>query len=209
MAKAKEIYKSRVKKCLQCGNEYKYFPYEESFTKFCSRVCYIKHPSILRGRKHRPESIEKMRLARKGYRHSAETIEKIRKVVNERYANGLGNKGWFKSGHSSSVTEEGVKKQKETALRKIKDFIGKKNANWKGGKIKWLKKCAKIRDSYTCKECGWNEPEIMEVDHIKMKCEFPDLYESLDNLITLCPNCHRRKTNRDLRRLNTGRLLKP
>ena len=42
--------------------------------------------------------------------------------------------------------------------------------------------------------CGMTEPEIMQVDHIKPKSLFPELKAELTNLMTLCPNCHARKT---------------
>ena len=68
----------------------------------------------------------------------------------------------------------------------------------------WRKKCvadakdkAKIRDNYVCQICGLREPEIMEIHHIKPKSKFPELMNDLENMITLCPNCHRRKSVRE------------
>ena len=60
-----------------------------------------------------------------------------------------------------------------------------------------FRKEAKIRDNYTCQDCGLYEPEIMEVDHIKPKYKYPELRNELANLVTLCPNCHKRKTVRN------------
>ena len=71
--------------------------------------------------------------------------------------------------------------------------------NWKGGNWGYKKVEAKTRDDYTCQICGLRDPEIMEVDHIKPKIKYPELALEINNLITLCPNCHRRKTNRELR----------
>lgn len=66
---------------------------------------------------------------------------------------------------------------------------------------KWLykKKQALKRDNRTCKECWFREDDIMVVDHIKPKSAFPELKFHLDNLSTLCPNCHARKTIREKR----------
>ncbi len=41
------------------------------------------------------------------------------------------------------------------------------------------------------------EPEIMTADHILPKSMYPELKFELNNLITLCPNCHARKTIRE------------
>jgi hypothetical protein len=189
----------RIKRCLNCDCEYKYFPYEEQTTKFCSRSCSAKYN--ITGRKHKPETIEKMRLSKKGKRISIETRKKISETLKSKYL--AGNiKSVFKKGHKSyPLTEDGKN-------RLSKANSGENNFNWRGGKYKFLRKMAKIRDDYTCQVCGLRDPEIVETDHIKMKCEFPELFNNLENLITLCPNCHRRKTNNDLRRLNTGKNLK-
>ena len=84
---------------------------------------------------------------------------------------------------------------------------GKHSHNWKGG-TSIRKQEAKIRDDYTCQVCGLREPEIMEVDHIFPKSRFKDKEFELENLITLCPNCHRRKTNRDKKQYNLYKNVK-
>jgi len=65
--------------------------------------------------------------------------------------------------------------------------------NWK----KWNNRRLIVfaRDDYTCQMCGLKDPMIMQVDHIIEKSIDPTLSNSLDNLQTLCPNCHTRKTN--------------
>lgn len=73
------------------------------------------------------------------------------------------------------------------------------NPSWKGGHWKYWKTQALVRDEYICQICGFSERDIMEVDHIKQKSKYPELALSLDNLVTLCPNCHRRKTIRELK----------
>jgi hypothetical protein len=78
-----------------------------------------------------------------------------------------------------------------------KAIKGENNCNWTGGKWKWVMTQIKVRDDYTCQICGFREVEIMEVDHIRPKSVYPELRFNFNNLITLCPNCHRRKTNRE------------
>jgi len=80
-------------------------------------------------------------------------------------------------------------------------YTGEEHPNWTGGSIEWAKQKVKIRDDYTCQICGLREMGLMDVDHIKPKAIFPELRTSLENLITLCPNCHRRKTIRDKKTL--------
>lgn len=76
---------------------------------------------------------------------------------------------------------------------------GSKNGAWKGTDDKYWRNKAKERDNDTCQECGLREPEIMEVDHIKPKSKFPELRYKLENLKTLCPNCHKRKTIKEIK----------
>lgn len=122
---------------------------------------------------------------------SEETKKKLSKIHKGKSYH---NKG-FQKGHPTFVAPETYKKIGEYFKK-----IGHRphtNGNWKGGKIDYLKKKAKERDNFTCKKCNFSDKEIMQVDHKKPKSLFPDLYEVLDNLITLCPNCHARKTIRE------------
>ena len=74
---------------------------------------------------------------------------------------------------------------------------GEKASRWKGGCADYRKREALIRDDYTCQKCGMREVEIMIIDHILPKSVFPELIAELGNLMTLCPNCHARKTIRE------------
>jgi 5-methylcytosine-specific restriction endonuclease McrA len=81
--------------------------------------------------------------------------------------------------------------------KKRPELSAEKNPAWSGGADRYCKRRANERDDYTCQRCGLCEPEIMEADHVIPKSERPDLQYALENLITLCPNCHRRKTIRE------------
>lgn len=74
---------------------------------------------------------------------------------------------------------------------------GKMPHNFKGGKWLYWRKQTLIRDDYTCQICGLREIGLMDVDHIKPISIYPELKYEINNLVTLCPNCHRRKTNRE------------
>ena len=69
-----------------------------------------------------------------------------------------------------------------------------KNHAWTWTDDKYWKDKCKERDNFTCVSCWYREDAIMQVDHIKPKSLFPELRHSLENLQTLCPNCHARKS---------------
>jgi len=100
------------------------------------------------------------------------------------------------------LTEEHKKKVSES-LKKINvlsrfkkgDNIGNKHPNWKGGKILYWKNKRLSKDKHTCQVCGLKDKLIMDVHHIKpVKNEQDRRYgiQDIKNLITLCPNCHRK-----------------
>lgn len=83
-----------------------------------------------------------------------------------------------------------------------------KNKNFGKGEGESSKKYyAKIRDDYTCQICGLRDHDIMEVDHIIPRCDAPHLSADINNLITLCPNCHRRKSNRENKERNESNKI--
>lgn len=143
----------------------------------------------IKGIKQSPEHIRKRVESKNGYKHSLRTKKKISK----------------NSGSRRLEVKEKIRKSKlgrklsEETKHKMRKSAGKgeKNHRWKGGKWSYVKRQIKIRDDYVCQICGLKDIEIMEVDHIKPKARFPELSLVFENLITLCPNCHRRKTNRE------------
>lgn len=85
----------------------------------------------------------------------------------------------------------GRKQSREQAEKRVRTLLN--NGRPRIG-YDWYKQKALERDNWTCQKCGWNEPLIMEVDHIIPKVKDSSLENDLQNLVTLCPNCHRRKT---------------
>lgn len=87
---------------------------------------------------------------------------------------------------------------------------GENHPRWKGGRWLYWRKQALIRDNYTCQHCGLYDEEIMDVDHIiPIRCSLPNRRDiererdveinKLTNLQTLCPNCHKRKTLKQIK----------
>ena len=127
------------------------------------------------GKNHSPETKKKISDAKKGQRNSQDTE--------------------FRKGEQPPIHNSDCK------CFRCGGNARELNHKWKGGKLNWAKKQTKVRDDYTCQVCGLREPEIMEADHIKPRALSPELISSLENMITLCPNCHARKTIRDKRQI--------
>lgn len=147
---------------------------------------------------HSEETKRKISKALTGIKRTEEQKKKQRVAMLGKPSWNKGKKGWikkhpnagFQKGHKSFTTPEGRKRQSQSVS-------GEKNAFWKGGGWNYWNRQTKIRDNYTCQKCDFSDKEIMQVDHIKPKSIFPELKYLMDNLITLCPNCHARKTNRE------------
>ena len=128
--------------------------------------------------------------------------EQIKKFLSTRSSFKKGNETRFKKGQipwNLGKTHSDETKEKISFAKKG-TWTGEKNPQYKHGhEWKTLRKKILIRDNYICRECEYREPEIMQVDHIQPKALYPDLQHSPENLETLCPNCHARKTIRDKR----------
>lgn len=92
---------------------------------------------------------------------------------------------------------------KEWAENHSRMMSGENHPNWKGGiseqnarnaakirrGLKSLNKKALERDGYVCVFCG--SSERLEIDHIKPISRFPELVLDIENLRTLCRECHK------------------
>lgn len=80
---------------------------------------------------------------------------------------------------------------------------GEHHNRWTGGCWAYWRKKALERDDYTCQHCDLRDEEIIQVDHIQplkgvSRHTIGD-HNNLENLISLCPNCHARKSNKEKR----------
>ena len=107
--------------------------------------------------------------------------------------------GSFKKGHPK-ILGAGRKKGCITwnKGKKRPEMLGENHPSWKGGGEGYRKKQAMKRDKYTCQRCGINDKEVLVVDHIIPRIIRSDLVKELSNLVTLCANCHMRKTKIDM-----------
>ena len=167
-----------------------------------------------KGEKESAVAKEKNRLAHLGKKLSDETKLKISLAKkgcishnkgkhfvmseNTKMKISLANKG-------RKLSEEARKKISLSKIGKNRpDMIGEKNKIWCGGKIKYWRTRALIRDEYICQMCKFSDKEIMVVDHVMPKSIHPELELDINNLMTLCPNCNARKTLNDIRKYQTG-----
>lgn len=100
---------------------------------------------------------------------------------------------------------EDVKKQ---ISERSKQNVGEKNGNWKGGKapprkpkdlklyqFKPLRNFALNRDKYLCHYCK-TKKQHMHVHHIIPYWACNDAYLDIENLITVCKECHHSKAHK-------------
>lgn len=80
---------------------------------------------------------------------------------------------------------------------KIRKTLIKKHAILYPFGIKANRRRAKERDKFACQICGNDDKDVLEVDHTIPKAIRPDLKAELSNMLTLCANCHKKKTIRD------------
>ena len=119
-----------------------------------------------------------------GRKATKETRRKLRESIKKAYKKGLKfgfpkdhdgfkNSGQFKKGHRPW------------------NYINGKTRYRKYGKKKWIKLAKKTyeRDNWECQDCG-KKGGILNAHHIKFAREFPTLEFEMNNLITLCVNCH-------------------
>lgn len=132
------------------------------------------------------------------------------KGLHPEYIQGENNyfsKNKFSNGKKISKTMKGkipkninlLMERGESCRFKVGDTVGEKNSNWKGGVTsenkkerfyfsKLSKKVLK-RDDYTCQVCGKRGGDL-HVDHIQSWKDFVELRFRLENLRTLCRECH-------------------
>lgn len=88
------------------------------------------------------------------------------------------------------------KPEAKTCSNKCKGISssGENHSRWIGGCWLTVRKMVLTEQDYTCQNCGFRDMEIMEVNHKLPKSRYPELSRDRENLETLCPNCHRKKS---------------
>jgi len=132
------------------------------------------------------------------------------KLLSEEQKKKINNKGKiFSEEHRKKIGESnrGLKRSKETKKKLSeakKGIYGENSNNWKGGITPENKRIRKriemrlwretvfARDNWTCQDCGERGGEL-NAHHIKGFADFPELRFAIDNGITLCDKCHKKK----------------
>ena len=172
---------AKIKNCKVCGKQFsprkKEGVRDWTIRKFCSIKCAYE------GIDYTPQ------------RNRILTNEEKQKIsaVNKHHKYWLGKKHSLLTKQKISKSNTGKKRTEEWKQNHSKKITAENNPRWKGGTWNYLKPKVLLRDKYTCQNCGLEEGRIMEIDHIRPKKLFPELQFNIDNLMTLCPNCHRRK----------------
>jgi len=157
--------------------------------KHTSTYKYKNGTGTFSGKRHTPESILKISLAKKGYNPSPQTRAKMSAI------------------HRGKIISEEMRQKLSKALRGrkmsakwIAKHTGEKNCNWRGGisslEYGWqfnakLRKEVRERDKYKCQLCGTSQMENLNklpIHHI----DYDKKNNDPVNLITLCNACHSR-----------------
>ncbi len=186
-----------IRICPVCGKEFSrpkgQFRYEVSC---CSRECRWEYQ---RGKKQSPESNEKRRLAMKGHVFSKEHNLKI-----SRSRMGMVFTQEHRDKISTSKTNPSMKTRERISTSHA-DVSGENNPRWKGGiseersrftsNKEWKRAVWKVwkRDAATCQRCGKKKKATDESFHVHhlISFEVVELRSDVNNLVLLCPGCHR------------------
>lgn len=168
------------------------------FQRFVSKEEALRLVKHFEGCKMTEERKKKISLALKGKAVSISTREKLRKSRL--------NKPWSEKQKEaqSKVIRKGKPIHTEETRRAISlANKGEKSCQWKGGvtpineqirkslDYKFWREAVFKRDDFTCQFCDIRGG-ILQADHIKPFCNFPDLRFNINNGRTLCKECHKK-----------------
>jgi len=183
--------------------------------------------SPMKDKHHSEETKEKLRKINlgkispmKGKFQSEETKEKMSKAHKGKpnYKN-RGKSSWIKGKHLTlehknniSKSHKGIKMSDTNKQKLIGSHGGYKPWNYIDGRSKdkgparygddWdkIRMIIYKRDNFTCQFCGITMKETKKAHHIHHLNPFVDSKDnSLENLLTLCPSCHRKEEARLMR----------
>lgn len=206
----KEYTKVYKKICANCNKEFIVLGCDKKNKKYCSKKCELEN------RKSKKNIFcqncgEEIKFKNRIY--DRKYCDECYKRLRESGKYGRYNKVETECGYchkkifvikSRFIKYEYVYCNKECMAKHYAEiYTGKNSPTWKGGKSHHYignfyhqRKLARKRDNYRCALCGISENEYnkeMSVHHIKSYRSFENKEEAnkLDNLISLCENCHR------------------
>ncbi len=184
--------------CKFCGGKF-YIKLSRAINgrgKYCSKNCYSRSVAIDMDKvislKNRVNSIKE--LASNIGCHGVTLSKKLKKA-------NIKIKHKLTEEHKAKISCIGRKHTDETKLKIKLAQLGEKGHNWKGGKSssirfqspwKTNRKIAITRDNNTCQYCNANNKKSLDVHHKKPFRFFRNPIDAhdIDNLITLCRQCH-------------------
>ena len=213
--KNSERYKNEYTKiynkiCANCGGEFVVMRCDRKNKKYCSKKCELE------SRKKRRSVFcqkcgEEIKFDKRVY--NKKYCDKCYEEVRKSGKSGRYNKVETECGYCHKkifVTQKRFEKFKNVYCNRecmskhySEIYSGENSPTWKGdkshhytGNFYHQRKLARKRDGYRCALCGISEDEYgkeMSVHHIKNYRKFNNKEEAneLNNLISLCENCHR------------------
>lgn len=192
----------RVKKeCQSCGEEFEVKRYREDTAKYCSDACRTRDTVAGWNKKQHPT----LECERCGDDYTVKPYEK----ETSRYCSiecKHGPRPTVECSNCGRDYEVARHKKDSTKYCSIdcrdedfrNRFSGEDSPRWKGGKVhyygeNWIRKRKQTleRDEYQCQHCRTSED--LHVHHIRKirKFDEPEDANYLENLVTLCAECHR------------------
>ena len=173
------------KVCQECGKSFYVSPKRDKTARFCSKRCYGDY------RKKHPEEFHPPPLQGKAL------IFKCTNCGKDVYVKGEKRKNQERHFCSRKCFSDYKNKNPEI-------YYGEKHWNWQGGKTdkkhkfrnspeykEWRRKVFK-RDNWTCQDCGY-KGKFINAHHIKNIDDYPELALDVDNGLTLCDKCHKKR----------------
>lgn len=143
----------------------------------------------MRGKHHSEDTKNKIKLKHKGKHFSPETEFKKGNHPKTEFKKGIHPKTQFKKGVvPKTAFKKGMKPWNYIDGRS--KFLGpdRYGDDWNKIRLTVYK-----RDNYSCQECGITMSETKKAHHVHHKKPFIESEDnSIKNLITLCPPCHRK-----------------
>jgi hypothetical protein len=192
-----------MKKCELCKKEY---TPNKKHQRFCGKSCSLKHSrATFKWTTNKGKSFPELC----GDNNPAKRTE-VRQKISQALQNR--NITWGQKIADSRVTG-GYKPSTETRLKQkqshIKRVLAGLHNNYKGGvtsenerqrkscEYKMWREFVFKRDNYVCQSCGQRGGDL-EADHVMSFAEYPELRLDKLNGQTLCKECHKIKTKKQL-----------